>query len=786
MKLPRRCFDRAGVPRALLLCGLVVLVASCRTTPLDNIWPGCCPPPCPPQPAPCPPACPPAPAPCPPVVGVPTTVVIDERVSPIVDCNPIRTQHTLVATVLDQCGNPLPGQRVEWILSRYPGAVGDIVAVDDQYRVGYVAPLTCAYPGNSGNKIDNQYAVSVTNYGPELIDAGNNYPYTSANGARLPDITVGCGQSWLTITSTREGVTDLIVYVPGIRDGTRHKVWAKKVWADYDVEFPEDAINTLPEATHALPVKIVRTDGSGIVGQPVEAEILDGPGAAFESSSGQVAELLTNANGIAEFRLRNTSGQTGVNRVKLTAKGTFYGEVCPRSRIVTKRWQQVQLEVTCQFSCGASGVVGKPFDKLITVTNTGDAPAEGVVLEDAPQAGLNIGDGTIFPMNLGTLGPGQSITRTIQMVSNTAGTYTNTVTVRESDGTGEAQTSCAVEILQGALEITKVCNPPTVSAGKEVRFVVTVTNVGRCPVDNVVVIDEFPDGIQPTSQNQANLGTMAPGDRQEIIFGGIAQKPGTYTNVARATGDMVPEETAQCELKVVQCALEMDLIGPESIYFGENANFTLKVTNVGDGEAENCVVRVTYGGCLGGGFADFNIGPLAPGETWTQDFTQIARSVGPCTVRADSNCGGSCEMSGEAVVRVTGLTALQVEMVDKNLDGSEAGVFRVGETFIYQMRVMNDVGTERTPELVVSWDLPPELEFVSGRALRGGIEVTGSGSEARSGAFSMGVGGSIDFEIQVRVLSAPASTLVKTVATVTRASDGAELALESESTTLQP
>ena len=34
--------------------------------------------------------------------------------------------------------------------------------------------------------------------------------------------------------------------------------------------------------------------------------------------------------------------------------------------------------------------------------------------------------------------------------------------------------------------------------------------------------------------------------------------------------------------------------------------------------------HVQYGGCLGGGFQDFNIGPLAPGEDWTHDWSMPA------------------------------------------------------------------------------------------------------------------------------------------------------------------
>ena len=757
-----------------------LLATSCRSTPLDKIWPGCptCTPDCP-QPVACPPTAVSPQVDCGPD-RVPTEVVIDESISPAVDCNPIMTQHTLVATVLDQFGQPMAGQRVEWILGRFGDAVGDIIAVDDQYGSGTIAPIANARVTNAGNKFDNTYVASVTNYGPELIDAGNNFPYTNADGSRLPDFTVGVGQSWCTISSGREGVTDIIVYVPAIRDGTKHKIWAKKIWADFAVEFPADAVNLLPEDTHRFPVRVHRSDGTGIPGQTIEAEILDGPAAIFQGAGGTTTRVTSNADGIAELVVRNTAGAPGVNRIKITAVGGFYGESCPRSQIVEKRWQRVALEVACTMP--ATAPLGRPFEKTITVTNTGDAPAENVILEDTPGGALAFAGGESFPMDLGTIPAGETVTRTIRMVGNAAGTFTNSVAAR--GGTASAQSGCSVEIVQGQLEITKVCDPARTQAGSRVSFIVTVSNTGRGPLENVVVTDRYPAGITPASQDRTTLGTLLPGESQEIVFAGTADEPGSYTNTAVATADGVPEATATCSLEVVQCQLEMQLIGPETIYFGEPGNFTLEVKNIGDGDASGCTVRITYGGCLGGGFEDFEIGPLAPGEVWRKDWSRTAQTVGPCSIRADSSCGTSCTKYAEGQLSVNGLTALQVEMIDKALDGSEAGVFRVGETFLYRVRIENDAGTEATPEMFADWMLPPELEFISGRSLDGRVDVTGTGRAAKSGRFVLPVGGAIDFEITVRAVSAPASTLTKTTMIVRRASDEADLADETESTTI--
>lgn len=764
--------------RLVLALAAVASLAACRTTPLDNIWPGCATCEVPAQPAAAPAT------PCE-AEAVPTSVEFDERVSPAVDCNPVRTQHTLVVTVRDQFGNPMPGQRVEWILARYPEAVGDIVAHDDQYGVGSIAPIAGAAVGNNGNKVDNHYALSVTNYDTESIDAGNNYPYASPGGARLPDIAVARGQSWITFTSGREGVTELIAYVPAIRDGTRHKVWAKKIWADADVRFPADATNVLPTDTHAFAVSLVRSDGSGIPGQPVEAEILDGPEAVFTASNARTVRVETNALGVAEVVLKNVAGQPGANRVRLTALGAFYGETCPRSRIVTKTWQRATLAAECGFPEGALAAAGRPFAAYVAVRNTGDAPAEGVTAELQLPAGLMLVEGGPFPAALGTLAPGQEARMALRLVGEAEGAATLGITARDARGAATARSECPVEVVMGRLSITKACQPARAATGSEVRFVVTVQNTGRGPLDEVVVTDAFPEGITPLSQPTAALGSLAPGESLEVEFAGRAERAGTFTNTARAVAARTAEVTSTCTLQVVECRLEMSLVGPEKIYYGEEATYQLVVRNTGDGEAEGCVVRITNGGCLGGGFQDFNVGPLAPGQSFTQEWQVVARSVGACSVSAESTCGQRCAVKADVAMQVTGLPALQVEMTDKAVDGSEGGVFNVGQTFIYRLRVENDMGTDATPDMYVQWNLPAELEFVSGRAMRDGVTVGGQAQTARTGGFSLRVGEGLDFEILVRVLAAPDSAWVKTVAEVRRASDNAELAAETESTSLR-
>jgi hypothetical protein len=155
-------------------------------------------------------------------------------------------------------------------------------------------------------------------------------------------------------------------------------------------------------------------------------------------------------------------------------------------------------------------------------------------------------------------------------------------------------------------------------------------------------------------------------------------------------------------------------------------------------------------------------------------------------VTADSSCGQQCQIRQEVGLAVTGLPALQVEMIDLTLDGRPEGIFRVGETFLYRLRVENDQGTEQTPDMLVALRLPSALEFVSARTSIDGVSMTGSGTGAQTTPFSLALGQGIDIDIQVRVLSAPEQGLVQSEAFVNLASNGVTLAQESESTSLRP
>lgn len=128
------------------------------------------------------------------------------------------------------------------------------------------------------------------------------------------------------------------------------------------------------------------------------------------------------------------------------------------------------------------------------------------------------------------------------------------------------------------------------------------------------------------------------------------------------------------------------------------------------------------------------------------------------------------------------LPALEVEMIDSNEKGTAQGVFEVGEIVRYDLTVRNDVGSEAFPTLTVQFELPAELEYVSGSG--DGVTITGSGLQAASTAFQLSMDAEVKMHILARVKSVPPTSLIQTTASV-RLQSGEEVARDSESTTLK-
>jgi uncharacterized repeat protein (TIGR01451 family) len=143
--------------------------------------------------------------------------------------------------------------------------------------------------------------------------------------------------------------------------------------------------------------------------------------------------------------------------------------------------------------------VGRPINYEVTVTNTGDSPANNTVLTDRLPAGATLvsasdnpqqGGGTLT-WQLGTMAPGASKTVNVTVTSSVTGRLTNTATATatcaEATDAVETEVRGIPAIL---LEVVDIEDP--IEIGTNVQYVITVTNQGSAVGTNIQIIADLP------------------------------------------------------------------------------------------------------------------------------------------------------------------------------------------------------------------------------------------------------------------------------------------------------
>ena len=238
--------------------------------------------------------------------------------------------------------------------------------------------------------------------------------------------------------------------------------------------------------------------------------------------------------------------------------------------------------------------------------------------------------------------------------------------------------------------------------------------------------------------------------------------------------------------------LDMEVIcvvSPSKIVLvGDPFEVTATVRNTGDLALANITLALRgHEGVtqVGNDELVIKIPRLEPGESQSIRRKFVSDAVGERRVSASAREERGWAAAGcFCGVLIKGLPAIQLEMIDVDIQREAKGIFEVGESFIYVLKVENDVGTALTPDLKIVWSLPESLEFVEGTGDRGAT-VSGSGRTAESSSFVLRPNQVQNFELVVRVLSVPPRNLTQARAAVVTSEGGQELATETESTTLK-
>jgi uncharacterized repeat protein (TIGR01451 family) len=539
------------------------------------------------------------------------------------------------------------GASVEWILNRAPGAVGDIVSLT----------------GTEPEKIDNTYGIVKTD---------------------------SKGEASLTITSDREGDTDITAYVPGISDPAVHKQFVVKHWLDITAIFPSDAINAVG-TTHVLTVQTVKvSDGTAVGNVPVRFTITGNtPAASFKETTPAsiIYTVNTDAYGFAVATLQQTTPAQGTNTVRIDVLAPLDSGFMLVTKNVTKQWQATKLGLT-KVGPEQIALLGEAT-YTITLNNTGDLTATGVVLTDTIPLGMTYVSstpagtvsGSTVTWNVGSLNNAESRTYTLVLQGTQTGLWTNTVVATSSEvGTATAQATTRVTS-PPEVTITKT-GPSGVFTGFTRAYTLTVTNTGSVALTDVVVTDYLPDLLSYTSSLPAgtvtgnqiswNLGTLNIGETKSIvaILGGV--KSGTAVNTATVTTHEGATATDSLVITVLGApGAHMSLIdSSDPVAVGDTFTYTIRVLNQSE---TNTIHNMTIVGLIPGemvfisadGPTTFTVvgnevrfgalATLAPGATVEFTITVRATAAGSAVFNATM----TWDEFGEPIVSQEGTTVFK-------------------------------------------------------------------------------------------------------------------------------
>ncbi len=626
-------------------------------------------------------------------------------ISPEVAVNPVRTQHVLVATVRDQNGNPMAGEKVEWMLT----GDGAIVDVD------------------GGEKVDNGYAMSRT--------ASSGYVLDRGNADSSDDVQIGPGQTWAVITSASEGTSNVIAYAPNISNWDKHKAFATKNWMDVTWEWPVDATNRIG-SPHTFTTRVMRySDGTPLVGYHVNYEIIGGPSASFQGG-GQSVMVMTDSSGVASATL-NGSGQVGTNDVEISIVQPANAACCiPEKHIISgvvrKTW--VKPEINCSKTGPSMVTVGDTFDYNITINNPSDIDARGVTVTDTLPNNVSFvsasaggsGGGNTVTWNVGSLEAGGSRSMSVTVTATGAGSANNRATVSAENGalTHDCQATTQIEPKRTPqLSITCTC-PSEVIRCDPIVWRCTVTNNGDGAAEGVVVRCTNPAGLNCAPAGEHFIGTLMPGESRSIEANCTAANAGTFTRTCTVSSSNANTADASCTTTVKQPSLAITKSSNGQVWkLGRPITWTMTVTSNGDVAAKDVVLSdsvpadTTFksadnGGSLQGNQVVWNLGTLNVGESRTVNMVTTANTQG--TVRNTASARAYCapDVSADAEVRVEGLPAILLECIDVD------DPIEVGGTETYVIDVTNQ-GTAPDNNVVIVVTLPPQQSFVSAQGHAG-------------------------------------------------------------------
>jgi len=311
-----------------------------------------------------------------------------------------------------------------------------------------------------------------------------------------------------------------------------------------------------------------------------------------------------------------------------------------------------QLNLTAR--APARVVIGEQVEWSVRVANTGDGPADNVVVTPNVVSGQIQGDSLQRPVRVGTLKPGETKELKFSVIPSQKGQVSARFVASNPDGLDSAA-DASFQVLRAELAV-RTDGPRVQPLGRDGAYEIHVTNPGDATTASTLVTAKVPAGLEITSAAQNaydeetrtlrwRITAVRPSDDVALRFRAETIDAGNQTLTVTARSERIPDATATHTTTVISRPnLIVTVInGQELSEVGEAIRFKVTVVNAGSMLAEDLRVRVavpdemeavaTSDYQVGEGQIEFPGQKLASGEKVTLTFSAIGRTVGDHRVR---------------------------------------------------------------------------------------------------------------------------------------------------------
>ncbi len=248
--------------------------------------------------------------------------------------------------------------------------------------------------------------------------------------------------------------------------------------------------------------------------------------------------------------------------------------------------------------------VGSVINYDIVVVNKGTTEAHDVVVTDTVPEGLQSSDGQrTLTFKVGDLPPNQPRSIPVSLKAVTRGRHCNTVAVASSNAGKAADETCTT-VLQPGLNLIKTGDQERF-LGRRAAYRIQLHNTGDTTLTNVVVTDTAPEATSLVSAegavitgNQAvwRLESLAPAERKTFDVLLTSTTPGRHCDVATVTAAGGLQDRVEfCTVwRGIPAALLEVTDDPDPIQVGEEATYTIRVTNQGTADLTQVAVSAQF------------------------------------------------------------------------------------------------------------------------------------------------------------------------------------------------